>query len=221
MTLGLRVKPFKAMMQRLVCECLLPRCLHERLTIVCFALPPQPCIVNDTIMLHPNPKEEVVTQIAVSHALAQSAKLAVFEDRLSITVDGIIHIPEQLATKGKVAMTGKDIAMLSGRLFLQRSAVNLLSSVLDTPDFFWDAEDHLQVLYKCTYEYLEIESRTEVLNSRFSVMHDLLDMLRDYEHNAHSTRLEWIVIWLIMVEVLVSFIEGGMALFWSTEDHKF
>lgn len=47
-----------------------------------------------------------------------------------------------------MGITSKQIARLIGQVFLQRSAVNLLSSVLDIPDYFWSAPDHLQVLYK-------------------------------------------------------------------------
>ena len=46
------------------------------------------------------------------------------------------HLPENLATTGKVSITSKQIARLIGQVFLQRSAVNLLSSVMDTPEFF-------------------------------------------------------------------------------------
>lgn len=35
--------------------------------------------------------------------------------------------------------------LLSSQVFLQKSAVNLLSSVLDTPEFFWHAPDSFQV----------------------------------------------------------------------------
>jgi hypothetical protein len=33
------------------------------------------------------------------------------------------------------------------QVFLQRSAVNLLGVVLDVPEFFWSAPDHLQVRF--------------------------------------------------------------------------
>ena len=56
-------------------------------------------------------------------------------------------------------------------------------------------------------EYLEIGDRVEILNSRFSVLQEMLDMLRDHENNAHSARLEWIVIWLIVVELVVGLLE--------------
>ena len=42
-------------------------------------------------------------------------------------------------------MSRKQIAQLIGRVFIQKSAVNLLSTVLDTPEFFWSAPDSMQV----------------------------------------------------------------------------
>jgi uncharacterized Rmd1/YagE family protein len=35
----------------------------------------------------------------------------------------------------------------------------------------------------------------------------MLDMLRDHLNNSHSVRLEWIVIWLIVIEVVVGVFE--------------
>lgn len=54
---------------------------------------------------------------------------------------------------------------------------------------------------------MELEERVEVLNARFAVLGEMLDMLRDHENNHHSARLEWIVIWLIVVEVVVGLLE--------------
>ena len=54
-------------------------------------------------------------------------------------------------------------------MFIQRAAVNLLSTVLDTPEFFWSAPDIMQTLYKRICEYMELDDRVEVLNNRFAV----------------------------------------------------
>jgi uncharacterized Rmd1/YagE family protein len=48
----------------------------------------------------------------------------------------------------QVGLSRKHIAQLIGRVFIQKSAVNLLSTVLDTPEFFWSAPDSMQNLYK-------------------------------------------------------------------------
>ena len=39
------------------------------------------------------------------------------------------------------------------------------------------------------------------------LLQEMLDMLRDHQNNVHGTRLEWIVIWLIFVELLVGLLE--------------
>lgn len=57
------------------------------------------------------------------------------------------HLPEEMATYGEVHMSRTDVAMLMGKVFLQKSAVNLLNPVLDTPEFFWTAPDRLQVRF--------------------------------------------------------------------------
>lgn len=35
----------------------------------------------------------------------------------------------------------------------------------------------------------------QVLNNRFQVLQEMLDMLRDHQNNFHAARLEWVVIW--------------------------
>lgn len=79
------------------------------------------------------------------------------------------ELPVILATTGTVKLSRKKIAQLIGRVFLQKSAVNLLSTVLDTPEFFWSAPDAMQSLYKRVCDYVEYDARVEVLNSRFQV----------------------------------------------------
>jgi len=67
----------------------------------------------------------------------QSTKLSVFEARVLQTVNKTKHLPEQLALHGTVHISAKVVAQLIGQVFLQRSAVNLLSTVMDTPEWFW------------------------------------------------------------------------------------
>lgn len=174
-----------------------------------------PHIQNDRIILNKASAGDHQVQLAISHALAQSTKLGIYEERLSDIVDATRHLPEGLARDGSVEIGRKEIARLIGQVFLQRASVNLLSTVMDTPEFFWSAPDSLQVLYKRVCEYLELDTRVEVLNTRFQVLQEMLDMLRDQQNNAHMSRLEWIVIWLIVVEVIVGLFEVAGLLGWT------
>lgn len=56
------------------------------------------------------------------------------------------HLPESMMLHGEIKMPRKQMARLMGQVFIQKSEVNLLSSVLDTPEFFWRAPDSLQEL---------------------------------------------------------------------------
>lgn len=109
-------------------------------------------------------------KLAISHALSQSTKLCVFEERIEQTIESSKHIPGDLALTGKVQLSRVAIAKKIGHLFMQKSAVNLLTDVLDTPEFFWSAPDHLQGLYKAVRQYMEISARVEVLNTRLTVL---------------------------------------------------
>ena len=45
-----------------------------------------------------------------------------------------------------------------------------------------------------------------MINSRFQLLHDMLELVRDYQNTNHSSRLEWIIIWLIVIEVVIGII---------------
>lgn len=162
-----------------------------------------PHIQNDTITINRRQAADHQVRLAISHALAQSTKLSVYEERVVALVEESKHLPQDLASQGRVSMSAKKLAQLIGKVFLQSSTLNLLSTVMDTPEFFWSAPDQLQALYDRACEYLELDTRAEVLNARFEVLQEMLDMLRDHKNNRHAARLEWIIIWLLVVDVLL------------------
>ncbi|BDA47956.1 Required for meiotic nuclear division protein 1 homolog [Coccomyxa sp. Obi] len=164
-------------------------------------------IQNDTITLNYRLSGDHSIKLSISYALSQSTKLCVFEERVLEIVASTKDLPESLASTGKVTMSRKAIAQLIGKVFIQRAAVNLLSTVLDTPEFFWSAPDIMQTLYKRICEYMELDDRVEVLNNRFSVLHDMLELVSDVNETSHASYLEWIVIWLILICAVIGVFE--------------
>lgn len=73
-------------------------------------------IVNDAITLSSNHASE---KLAISFAMAQSAKLDVFEERVEETIQQTKHIPQNLATTGSIQYSQGDISKLIGRLFIE------------------------------------------------------------------------------------------------------
>lgn len=145
----------------------------------------------------------IMEKLAISHALAQSMKLSVFEERVEHTIKKTEHIPKSLAKNGKITLSGKQIAQKMGKLFLERSSINLHSNMLDTPEFFWEYPE-LEHLYHMTAKDQDIKQRVDILNKRLNLIHELFQMLSDVFNNRHSSILEIIIIILIGLEIILT-----------------
>eukprot|EP00922_Rhytidocystis_sp_ex-Travisia-forbesii_P030802 GHVS01045446.1.p1 GENE.GHVS01045446.1~~GHVS01045446.1.p1 ORF type:complete len:340 (+),score=27.44 GHVS01045446.1:147-1166(+) len=141
-------------------------------------------------------------RLAYSYAFSQSVKLAVFETVVSDTIDNTKKIPEGLARTGNVNSNRLDLSRQIGKLFVNRFYINLHTDILDTPDIFWDNDDFADHYDTCRL-YLEIKKRAEILNHRLDIIKDLYDMLNNELSIQHGYKLEWIVIYLICVEVII------------------
>lgn len=146
--------------------------------------------------------DSVMEKLAVSFALAQSTKLSVFERSVENEIEISKRLPEELAMRGQISLSSAKISKQMGRLFMERSEVNLTSEILDTPEFFWE-DDRFLPFFKRVADYLEIDKRVDVLNRRLDVIQELLHMLTTEAQSRHASKLEWIIIWLIVLEVFI------------------
>ncbi|KXS22583.1 DUF155-domain-containing protein [Gonapodya prolifera JEL478] len=160
-------------------------------------------IYNDVLTLR---TPHHLAKLALSHAIAQSVKLAVYESLLLSTLSDTRTIPQQMATKGEVDMSRGDVVRVVGGLFRVRTEVNLVSNVLDSPEVFWDRPE-LAPLYNSMRVYLEITQRASVLNHRALVISDLVDVLTEHLNHSKMDTITWIIIWLIVVDVVVMVME--------------
>lgn len=160
-------------------------------------------IANDVMTMPESTVEQ--QRLAVSYAICQSTILAIFEARVERKVEEYKYIPETLARNGQIHLPHRKIGRMIGEVFVVRHDVNLHSDILDTPDFFWK-EDQYEPQYRMVMRYLEMSERVEVLNKRLDMLKELLDVLQQQMDSAHATKLEWIVIWLIVIEIAIEVI---------------
>lgn len=148
-------------------------------------------------------QSQPLQMLAISYGLSQAIKLAAFEARIDNTIEMTKTIPQELAYRGKIALSRKEISKRIGELFIERNSVNLHSDILDDPVFVWDHPEY-ENLYTLTINDLELHSRTAVLNRRLDIVKELFEMMRDELTNRHSTILELTIIILIMIEVFLT-----------------
>lgn len=157
--------------------------------------------VKENEMVLPN--QDPLTKLALSYGLSQSVRLATFEIALQKTFKETKEIPEDLARYGSISLSKSEIRKKMGKLFIERSSISLYVDALDSPDFFWEYPE-LEPLYKLVAGDEELEKRVEVLNRRLGIVHELLEMLGNELNHQHSSRLEWIIIWLILIEIVLA-----------------
>jgi uncharacterized Rmd1/YagE family protein len=160
-------------------------------------------IYNDLITLR---SPHHLVKLPLSHGLAQSVKLARFESLMEDTIDETKTIPLQMAQSGTVHLHRKEVLQVIGRLFQLRMDVNLVSNVLDNPEILWDRPE-LEPLYDAMQQYLEIRSRSSLLNTRAAVVGDLMELLNDHLSAHKMSNITIVIIGLICVACVVALIE--------------
>lgn len=153
--------------------------------------------------------DDVKLKLAFSHGLAHSAKLGSFEGIVQTTFEENMHLPQTLARHGKIPLSRYQTRKKMGQLFLDRTSISLHLGELDTPEFFWENSDY-EPLYQEMVVELDLNARTSALNQKLGVLHELFEMLGQELSDQHSSRLEWAIILLIVLEVLILLLHDVM-----------
>lgn len=205
--------------------------IHEKNILADLAFSPTPILVNpisdheieteefhfeyDSLIQRPRIYNDMITlrsadhliKLTMSYAIAQLTKLCLFESRMVHSLQLISKLPKKLALTGKLGLKRQQLLKKSGKLFKLRVDVNLSSSILDTPDFFWSIEPALHPLYSAVREYLEIEQRVSVLNDRCKVFLEFLNIISDSINESNTSRITTMIIIIIVISVSVSIFE--------------
>jgi uncharacterized Rmd1/YagE family protein len=141
-----------------------------------------------------------------SHALGQSAKI----DYLELEVEALTWqckpLPRELRDRGSVTITERELLQLRGEVLFFRLMLKSGSDLLDEPELFWQ-HPWLKPFYTVTKEAFQVSERVETLDAKLDTANEILSMISDQFNQRHGSRLEWIVIWLVMVEVVIGVLE--------------
>lgn len=135
-----------------------------------------------------------------SYALGQSLKLEIFENQIENNFKNANEIPEILSKKGEINLSKKEVYKMIGNLFMLRNKINFINGIVDTPEYFWNNEQ-LEKTFNIAKDYYDINERLEILNDRLNLIKELYELLNEDLHNKHTTKLEIIVMFLILIEV--------------------
>lgn len=158
----------------------------------------------ETLRVHHQSIDTVLTKVAFSSGLARSTKLAVLESLLSNYFESTRTIPTLLSQGSRLPFTRDFILRKTGQLLSVRAQLNLYSELTDSlPDLFWDSRHELGLegYYEQVGRALDVGIRIKLLNEKMDYAQEIASVLRERLSETHGLRLEWIIILLIAVEV--------------------
>lgn len=157
-------------------------------------------MVNDLIVLQGNDDRKFLDKLAFSIGFSRSTRLSILENELENFIN-MTKLNSQFLAEGKAINSNEsDILKLTGRLFLLRGKLNLYNELIDTPDFYWN-EPNLEKIYQVISNSLDINLRISILNRKIDYATEEQRVFLSLLNEKKSTRLEWTIIILIMVEV--------------------
>jgi Uncharacterized conserved protein len=144
-------------------------------------------------------------QDILSLILAKSTSLRKIESDIEALLDRIEDVINYL-DNGKFNMSDEQIAKTSAKVL--RFKYNTISylMLLDKPRDAWDNED-IEKFYMEIASLFEINDRYEKLRHKTEILTDITDVFSSLTHEKRGTRLEIMVIILILFELLISVVE--------------
>lgn len=168
-----------------------------------YGITEDPFIINDVIFLN---SENYTNKLVIAIAIAQSVKLDYYENLVDCTIDLVKDLPDEVEKEGKVSKTRKEILKVIGKLHKLRISLNLVSNILDEPEFVWDFPAFSSVYETCR-KYLDIKSRVDLLNKRCDVIDGILQILSENITTNNSERLEMAMIIMISANFVIGIIQ--------------
>lgn len=136
----------------------------------------------------------------IALVVSQSVGLERYEQKIEEFIQKSSQIMEDysysISNRKKISLFLKNLSLMRHEMWN-----NLL--LLDKPIIAWENED-IENMYNKFDSILEIKSRYENIEYKLKHLKEDLESLMDFISHKHSEFLEWIIIYLIIFEVIMS-----------------
>ncbi|HEX3500188.1 MAG TPA: RMD1 family protein [Stellaceae bacterium] len=139
----------------------------------------------------------------VAHVLAKSLVLAHYEAKISSVFDQIDPLAEQLMRKGRTGGRIRDLLQKIGYVLLTQQRMVGRVEIDEKPDALWDHPE-LERLYARLEDEYELRERSRVIERKLDLVENTVSSLLELVQDKRSTRLEWYIIVLIIIEIALS-----------------
>ena len=133
--------------------------------------------------------------------VAQSVALEYYEMLTDEMINSTKRYTQELELKGEINISKKALLKFIGRVLNVKNSIVDNLYILDDPNLVWD-DDALNNLNRSLKSNFETNTRFKDLDYRLQIVENNLKLFTDVLNHRESSRLEWIVIILILIEIL-------------------
>ncbi|WP_438425770.1 RMD1 family protein [Aquimarina macrocephali] len=146
----------------------------------------------------------------------ESIRLILLNVSQSVALDNYANISEQiledtkihttyLEEKGRLDISGKNLKKYIGRVLNIKNKISENLYIFDSHDVTWDDET-LNKLDQNLKRVFDLKDRYRSIQDQIEIIKENLELFKDIMFHKESSKLEWIIIILILVEVIDLFI---------------
>jgi uncharacterized Rmd1/YagE family protein len=125
-----------------------------------------------------------------------------------VTAD-LLHATQEhtkyLENLGKLDISGLKLKKFIGKVLNIKNGILENLYIFDSPDITWERQD-LNQLNNNLKQSFDLKDRYRRISLRTEIIKENLDLFKDIMEHRESSRLEWIIIVLILIEVVDMFI---------------
>lgn len=110
-----------------------------------------------------------------------------------------------LEKKGKLDISGTKLKRFIGKTLNIKNKISENLYIFDAPDITWE-DEQLNRLNSDLKQTFDLKDRYHLIHDRIDIIKENLELFKDIMDHKESSKLEWIIIILILVEVVDMFI---------------
>jgi uncharacterized Rmd1/YagE family protein len=142
----------------------------------------------------------------IADVLAKNVALARGEREVSRVFDVIEPLAANLAKSGRTPVARREMLRIIGQALLVRHRMTGRAEIEEKPDLLWDRWD-LERLHARLVDEYELNERSVALSRKLEVVGETARGLTDLIDASRSTRLEIMIVALIVIEVIFTMYE--------------
>jgi uncharacterized Rmd1/YagE family protein len=135
--------------------------------------------------------------------IGQSVALDYYENLTDDLISSSKHYILQLEKKGKISISKTNLLKYIGKVLNVKNSIIDNLYILDDPNLVWDHEE-LNLLNRNLKTNFDINTRFKDLDYRLQIVEDNLTLFTDVLNVRESSKLEWLIIVLIFIEIIIS-----------------